>query len=227
MATSTTRSQRAAAELAAHAHVFRPEDVVDRLQAGLTLLRDELAGRLHIDVEREFGVDSMVAPLSLSHEFSQLRLAGEATDAYASVVAADEILARGYVDAAEGWLVDWLVELRFGDRAPTARQEHAEPYRALADKARRLRFVALVHKAVPESMRTPPVLFLLFPLGVRIVAAMAFGDEARAQQLRAEQVSLLSAIPECHECRGRVLANDERCRCCGNPVWTFAFLRAT
>src|SRR5262245_26806092 len=87
MATQTTRTQRAAADLAAHALVYRPEDIVDRLQAGLTQLRDQLAGRLHVDVERQFGVDSMVAPLSLSHEVSQMQSAANATDAYAAVLA--------------------------------------------------------------------------------------------------------------------------------------------
>src|SRR5262245_16003737 len=144
MATQTTRTQRAAADLASQALVYRPEDVADRLQAGLRQLREQLAGRLHVDVERQFGVDSMVAPLSLSHEVSQLQRAADATDAYSAVVAADEIANRGYVDKPLGWLVDWLIDLRFGDRAASARHELAEPYCALADKARRLRFIAVL-----------------------------------------------------------------------------------
>lgn len=226
MPISSTRTSDAAASLAAHSLVFRPEDVVDRLQSGLTQLRDLLAARLHIDVERQFGVDSMVAPLNLSHELRQLQSAGVATDAYAAVLVADEAAARHYVDRPEEWLLDWILALRFGDRAAEIRRDEVDPYRVLSDKGRRLRFIAELQEAVPESLRTPPVLFHLFPPSVRIVAAMAFGDEARAQQLRGEQIARLSVIPDCHECRGRVLANDDRCRCCGNPLWTFAWLRA-
>lgn len=220
-----TRGQRAAIELAAHCLVYRPDDVVDRLQSGLSQLRDLFLARLHLDVERQFGVDSMIAPASLSQEMAQLQRAGLATDAYASVLAADEVAERGYVDDSSSWFLDWLLELRFGGRRDEIRREQVDAYRDLADSGRRLRFVSLLQKVLPESIRTPPVLFLLFPSAVRIAAAMAFGDEARAQQLRAAQTQLLAAIPDCHECRGRVLANEERCRCCGNPVWTFAWLR--
>jgi hypothetical protein len=222
-----TRGQQAASELAAHCLVYRPDEVVDRLQSGLSQIRDLLLARLHLDVERQFGVDSMIAPVSLSHELAQMQNAGIVIDAFDAVLAGDEIAARGYVDNPEGWLSDWLLALRFGNRGPEFRQTHVEPYLGLADSARRLRFVSTLQRVVPESIRTPPVLFLLYPYAVRIVAAMAFGDEARAQQLRASQSQTFAAIPDCHECRGRVLANEERCRCCGNPIWTFAWLRAT
>jgi hypothetical protein len=225
MATLSTRAQTAAAELAAHSLIYRPEDVVDRLQSGLMQLRDLLADRLHIDVERNFGVDSMVAPISLKHELSQLRSAEEATAAFAAVLVADESAARGFVDRADEWMIDWVLQLQFGDAGAALRRDQADPYRPLTETARRMRFVSVLQRAVPESLRTPPVIFLLFPLAVRIVAAMAFGDEPRANALRAEQANLLAVIRDCHECRGRVLANEERCRCCGNPLWTFAWLR--
>jgi hypothetical protein len=227
MAQQLTRGQQAASELAAHCLVYRPEEVVDRLQSGLSQVRDLLLARLHLDVERQFGVDSMIAPISLSHELSQMQNAGTTIDAFDAVVVADEIVARGYVDNPDAWLLDWLLALRFGDRGPEFRQSQVDAYLGLADSARRLRFVSTLQRVVPESIRTPPVLFLLSPYAVRIVAAMAFGDEARAQQLRSAQTQIFAAIPDCHECRGRVLANDERCRCCGNPIWTFAWLRAT
>jgi hypothetical protein len=222
-----TRGQRAAAELAAHCLVYRPDEVVDRLQSGFGQIRDLLLARLHLDVERQFGVDSMIAPISLSQEVAQMQEAARAIDAFNTVLVADEAAEREYVDNAESWLLDWLLALRFGDRGAEVRQTQANAYLGLSDTARRLRFVSTLQKVVPESIRTPPVLFLLFPLAVRIVAAMAFSDEVRAQQHRAAQTQLFAAIPDCHECRGRVLANEERCRCCGNPIWTFAWLRAT
>lgn len=225
MPTQSQRPERAASVLATHNSKLRSDDVVDRLVAGLTQLRDLLTSRLHVDVERQFGVDSMVAPLSLSHEARQLTLASDETDAYAAVLVDDEVTRGGYVDRPTEWFFDWVFDLLLGN-SPRARQEQAEPYRALSDKGRHLRFVAALQHAVPESVRTPPVLFLLFPKSVRIAAAMAFGDSRRAQELRLEQIELLPAIVDCHECRGRVLGNEERCRNCGNPLWTFAWLRA-
>jgi hypothetical protein len=220
------RRERAAAELAAHCPNLPSAEVVDSLLSGLTQLRDLLTARLHEDVEIQFGVDSMVAPMSLSQEVTQIRRASAEIDAYTSVVVDQEVTGSGFVDRPGEWFLDWIYQLRFGDGYEAARQEHADPYRSLIEKGRRLRFASILQQAVPESVRTPSVLFLLFPISVRIVAAVAFGDAGRAQQLRAEQVDLLSPIGDCPECHGRVLRNDERCHSCGNPIWTFAWLRA-
>ena len=220
------RPQRTAAILAMRCPQLRSEEVVDSLRSGLTQVRELLTSRLHADVERQFGIDSMVAPMSLSHEARQLQHASIEADAYAAVIVDDEVVRGGYVERPEEWFRDWVFQLSLGEGWEARRNEHALGYQDLADKGRRLRFVSTLQRAVPESVRTPPVLFLLFPLAVRIVAAMAFGDSKRAQQLRSEQVALLPAIADCHECRGQVLGNDERCRNCGNPIWTFAWLRA-
>jgi len=87
-----------------------------------------------------------------------------------------------------------------------------------------LKFVSVLQRAIPESARAPLVLFRLYPRAVRILAAVAFGDPLRAQELRAEQIGFLPAISDCHECHGRVMDNEDICRCCGNPLWNFAFL---
>ena len=79
----------------------------------------------------------------------------------------------------------------------------------------------------PESRKTPLVLFRLFPLTVRIVTCASFGDRNRATKIRNQQVSLLSAIIDCSQCRGIVLANGEQCPRGGNPVWNFRWLTAT
>ena len=86
MAQQLTRGQQAASELAAHCLVYRPEEVVDRLQSGLSQVRDLLLARLHLDVERQFGVDSMIAPISLSHELSQMQNAGTTIDVTGTTV---------------------------------------------------------------------------------------------------------------------------------------------
>jgi len=226
MHTQFQRRECGAAELATHCLNLRPAEVVDSLLTGLTQLRDLLTVRLHEDVERQFGVDSMIAPMSLSQECKQIRQASVEIDVYAAVVVHEEVTRGGYVDCPGEWFLDWINQLRFGSGCELAFKEHTDPYRGLSDKGRRQRFVSILQHAVPESVKTPPVLFLLFPQSVRIVAAVAFGDALRAQKLRAEQLDLLSTIGDCQECHGRVLGNDERCRICGNPLWTFAWLRA-
>jgi hypothetical protein len=220
------REERAALELAAHNPDLPAAEVVLSLLSGLTQLRELLTMRLHQDVEMQFGVDSMVAPMSRSQEVKQVRTAGLEIDAYAALVVDDEVTGGGYVDHPGEWFRHWMIQLLLSDGRELASNDRADPYGGLSDKGRRLRFASLLQQAIPESVKTPPLLFLLFPLSVRIVAAVAFADALRAQKLRAEQVDLLSAIDDCHECDGRVLGNDERCRTCGNPLWTFAWLRA-
>jgi hypothetical protein len=220
------RRELAAAELAAHNPTSPPAEVIESLLSGLAQLRDLLTWRLHDDVQLQFGIDSMVAPASLSQEVKQIQQASVEIDAFTSVVVDAAVTDGRYVASPGEWFLDWIFQLRFGDGYELVRQEHADPYRGLTDKGRRLRFASVLHQAVPESMRTPPVLFVLYPLSVRIIAAMAFGDSQRAQKLRAEQVGLLPAIGDCDECRGRVLDNGQSCRNCGNPVWTFTWLRA-
>ncbi len=226
MQSPSQRRERAAAELAPRVSQFHPADVVDALSAGLTQLANLLASRLHDDVELEFGVDSMVAPTSLSQAGKQLRQAGVEIDALAAVIVDEEVTRGGYVTEPGAWFLDWLLQLRFGDDGPLVRQQHADAYRGQSDRVRRLRFASLLQEAVPESVKMPGVMLLLFPQAVRIAAAMAFGDAARAQQVRAEQVELLPAIGDCRDCRGRVLLNGAGCRNCGNPLWTYAWLRA-
>ena len=72
----------------------------------------------------------------------------------------------------------------------------------------------------------------IFAASVRAAQGRAFQDSlghiCAAQvdigQIRAEQIRFLPAIGDCHECHGRVLDNEEICRCCGNPVWNFTWL---
>jgi hypothetical protein len=89
---------------------------------------------------------------------------------------------------------------------------------------RRLKFVSVLQRTIPQSARAPLVLFRLFPRSVRILAAVAFADPLSAQKLRNEQIGFLPAISDCHECHGQVLDNDEICRCCGNPLWNYTWL---
>lgn len=219
------RREVAAAELAHHSPQLQASPIVDRLSAGLTQLRDLLVNRIHSDVELEFGVDTMISPSSSATEVKQILRAGIEFDVYSSFVANDEVLRGSYVDCAGEWFLNWLARLRMDNYSASDFNQRVDSYRLQSvDDCRRL-FVTNLQRAVPESLRTPLVLFRLVPLAVRIVVATAFGDVPRAQQLRLEQQELLPAIRDCQECQGRLLGNEEHCRGCGNPIWTFAWLR--
>ena len=79
-------------------------------------------------------------------------------------------------------------------------------------------------KELPRARHIRLVLFRLYPLAVRIVTDVAFGDHFRANELRNQQLALLPAIADCHECHGKTLDNGEKCRTCGNPVWLYEWL---
>lgn len=219
------RRERAAAELSQRSPQLQASPLIDSLSAGLTQLRDLLINRIHSDVELEFGVDTMIAPSSSATEVKQVLRAGLEIDAYSAIVANDEVLRGGYVDRAGEWFLDWLVRLRMDNYSEPDVNQRVAFYRTQSLEDCRRAFVTNLQRAVPESLKTPLVLFRLVPLAVRIVAASAFGDASRAQQLRTEQKELLPVISDCHECHGRLLGNDDHCRCCGNPIWTFAWLR--
>jgi hypothetical protein len=219
------RRELAATELSQRSPQLQASTIVDSLSAGLTQLHDLLVNRIHSDVELEFGLDTMISPFSSATEVKQVLRAGLEFDIYASIVVNDEVLRGGYVDGAAEWFLDWLVRLRMDNYSESEVNQRIDSYRRQSIEDCRRAFVTNLQRAVPESLKTPLVLFRLVPLAVRIVAASAFGDASRTQQLRTEQKELLPAISDCHECHGRLLGNEEHCRCCGNPIWTFAWLR--
>jgi hypothetical protein len=180
----------------------------------------------------------MLAPSSGTQAMTQLERASQEIDAYAALVVADEVAHGGYLDgptsdallgkpavAPKEWLLDWLLQLRTDDALGSSLKTYSQPYGDLPDKDRRLRLASKLQRAVPASIRTPAVIYHLFPLSVRIVAALAFGNITRAEQLRSEQIALLPAIRDCGACHGRVLDIGASCATCGNPLWNFAWLR--
>lgn len=220
------RQGHAVLELDKHCPEIPTRQIVDSLTVGLTRLRDQLMVRIHEDVERQFGMDSMIAPMTVAEEEEQAWYAKCEIEAYSSIVVADEITQSEYVDEPGQWLLHWVFRLRLGQGYKAVFEKRVDFYRSHSIEERRLKFVSILQRAVPESGKAPLVLFRLFPRAVRIVTAMAFGDPLRAQELRAEQCNFLPSITDCHECYGRVLDNEEACRCCGNPVWKFAWLLA-
>ncbi|HRX82281.1 MAG TPA: hypothetical protein P5307_24610, partial [Pirellulaceae bacterium] len=175
------------------------------------------------DVERKYGADSLVGT-SMSDIERQDHLAKVEIEAYAAIVVNDEVIRSGYVGDDAEWFLPWMFHLRLGDAYKSVMDKRVEYYESRTIEERRLKFVSVLQRVLPESARAPLVLFRLFPRAIRILTAVAFGDPLRAKELRAEQIGFLPGIVDCHECHGRVLDNEDSCRCCGNPVWNFTFL---
>lgn len=220
------REAEAVAELGKRCPDLMSSQIVDSLTVGMTWIRDLVLRRIHEDVERYFGLDSMIAPPSASAEEKQLLHGKGEIEAYSAIVITDEVNQAGYVDNSDDWFSEWIFRLRFGERYKSVMDQRVDFYRSPSIEARRLKFVSVIQRQVPESAKAPLVLFRLFPRAVRIVAAVAFGDPLRAQELRAEQCNFLPAVTDCHLCYGRVLDNEEYCQCCGNPIWKFTWLCA-
>ncbi len=205
-------------------HTGRPDgqQVVAGLRAGWGLLSDLLYLRLHEDVEKAIGIDSMLAPLS---ETKSQSITKTEIGLYQIAESAATIRQFGYLPAGDDWCVPWLARLRLGESSEDrAHQHRIEGYLAKTAQARGLVWTDVLATVLPESRRAPLVLFLLFPLAVRIVTALAFGDQAGAKGFRASQVELLPVISGCRRCGGRVLENGQSCDNCANPLWKTEWL---
>ena len=105
-----SRCSTAAEEFDHHEHRSDGLQVIESLCGGLTLIRDAVYARVHADVERRMGMDSMIFPLS---EEKSERTTKLEIEIYQIVVAAGAAQAKGYV--ADGkWFRDWLAEFRMG-----------------------------------------------------------------------------------------------------------------
>ena len=219
----STRCTSAVDGLARHCPQLEAHRVVNSLSAGLSTLRDLLMVRALDDVDRTCAADSMEIP-SLARLQRQVRKARLEIEAYSCIVAADEVGLTGFVEQSDPWFLDWIFRLRFGDACQAFQQKRVRYYRSETIEARRLKFVSELQRCLPRSVKAPLLLFRMYPRSVRIATAIAFDSPLRAQELRNEQIGFLPAITDCHECHGRVLDNEEICRCCGNPIWRFSWL---
>jgi hypothetical protein len=196
-------------------------DVTHSLSYGLTTLRSLFFKRIHDDVERKFGVDSMMIPVSLIKGETKAKAEIEIFQ-IAEVTAFVQV--ENLVTDAD-WFQTWLGHLRIGDGYQNEYVQHRlTKYRQLSNDKRRLKFSTVLERSYHEASRAPLVLYRLFPLAVGIVTAMAFDRHLKATELRSQQTNWLPAIMDCHECHGRVHENGERCQLCGNPVWTYKWL---
>jgi hypothetical protein len=196
--------------------------VAASLEAGLNVLRDLFYERMHFDVEKIVGVDSMLVPIS---EVKTQRATKIEIEVFQVAEAAWAAHTYGFTSPDDGWFLAWLAGQRLADAAKDSKHaQRLADYRGRAADDRRHLLMDAMLKLLPESGRTPLVLFRLVPLAVHIVAAVAFGDQRRADEIRKQQQGCLPAITDCRECRGRVLDNGELCTACGNPLWKFQWL---
>jgi len=198
--------------------------VVSSLVGGLIVLRESLYLRVHQDVERVLGKDSMLIPLSETKSQHRTRDAIETYQVAESAVAVGDF---GYVSTKDDWYLSWLARLRLGERKADAETiQQLRRYVSKTPHDRRLAFMDVLARVLPESRRAPLILFRLVPWSVQIVTAVAFGDHATASDLRTRQVTDLPGIGDCRQCQGKVLDNGETCPACGNPLWRYEWLTA-
>jgi len=218
------RREEAARQFNQHENRGDGVDVAARLDGGLTVLRDALYVRLHDDVEMAVGRDSMLLPVSETKTEQKTKAEIEL---YQIAVSAAAVRRFGYVGGEDDWYLRWLTQFRFGrgqDHPNVTRQ--LASYSSQSSDEQRLAFTDILARVLPESRKAPLVLFRLVPLAVEIATALAFGDHSGALDARKRQVACLPAIGDCHDCRGKLLENGERCRQCGNPLWAFDWLTA-
>lgn len=221
---SDNRLAKAAEEFNRHEPRKDGTRVAGCLAGGLTILRDSLFLRMHHEVERAVGIDSMLMPVSEVKTKQQATRQIEAYQIAESAAAASHL---GYVETADDWYFQWLARLRLGRRGLDARiLEQSKGYLAETSDRRRLAFSDMLGRVLPESRHAPLVLFRLFPLSIQIVTACAFGDRGTASGLRRQQTAILPAITDCRECRGQLLECTEQCSACGNPLWKYDWLTA-
>ncbi|HEV3004098.1 MAG TPA: hypothetical protein VGX78_06525 [Pirellulales bacterium] len=198
--------------------------VVNSLADGLSTLRDALFTRVHADVEKIVGMDSILSPAAADRSAASARTEIEL---YQIAESASSVEVDGYVPDDAAWYRQWLARLRLGERCQSpvvaGRLEH---YRSKTADERRRAFAQLLERSLPEARHAPLIVYRLFPLAVAVATAVAFGDHSRAGAARNRQVFILPGISDCPTCHGRVLANEEKCAQCGNPFWTYEWLTA-
>ncbi len=199
--------------------------VAESLEQGLNLVRNLFYERMHFDVEKNIGTDSMIIPLSEMKTSLQCK---SAIDVYQIVESAWAVRQFGFLRSGDDWYLPWLEGQRLAATLAdetTARQ--IQRYRLQTPDQRRRELMDILLDMLPESGRAPLVLFSLVPLSVQLVTALAFGDRSRGEAVRKQQQDVLPALADCRDCHGAVLVNGKLCNTCGNPLWKFEWLTST
>ena len=217
-------SEEQALEFDRHEKRSDGAQVVAGLTGGLTILRESLYVRLQGEVEQMFGVDSLIMPISALKTKDQADLE---TDLYQVAECTAAARSGAYVSGDETWFPAWLAKVRLKSRLSDAHLARVREYLLQPSDRRRLKFTDVLARVLPESRRAPLVLFRLLPLAVQVATHLAFGNLPAAEKVRQQQKIELPAIADCRKCRGKVLARDEQCPECGNPLWNTELLTAT
>jgi hypothetical protein len=207
-----------------HEHGDRGSRVATILADGFNTLRDALFTRVYDDVEQVIGTDSMLMPISRVKTEIAAKMEIDIYQVGESVATARQ---RSYVTTEDDWYLSWLTQLRLGEGgdAPAVQQRLAYYLAKNADDRRRA-FSSVLERILPEARRAPLIVYRLLPLAIGIMTSVAFGDSELAQELRKKQIRLLPSILDCHDCRGSLLDNSEKCPQCGNPFWFYNWLTA-
>ena len=145
---TTTLCSAAAEEFNRHENRCDGLRVLESLAGGLTLSRDALYARIHADVERRVGMDSMIFPLS---EEKSERTTKLEIEIYQIVVAAGTARCRDYV-SDESWFRDWLVQFRMGRVETDSRAARRIGYYASkSGDEQRLAFSNVLTTTQPEA----------------------------------------------------------------------------
>jgi hypothetical protein len=218
------RRAEAAAEFDRHEKRDDGTRVTNSLGDGLVLLRDAFFNRVHGDVERVFGMDSMLLPVAVLKSEANTNMEIEIYQIVEGVLDARE---NRYVSGDDTWFMNWVARLRLADMAePPAVVQRLAFYAERSADDRRRAFLSRLQQVLPEVGRAPLVMFRLLPLAISIAVALAFGDHPRAEETRKRQITWLPSIADCHACHGRLLENGEKCQHCGNPFWKYDWLTA-
>jgi hypothetical protein len=196
-------------------------EIVARLYDGFTLLADLLYARVHGDVERHVGVDSMINPLSELK--AEARTKAEIL-AYVVAESSAFVAERQYVPAQmlyRPWLAALLVDER---NLPVPSSDRFATYDTASADDRRRAFSVVLERAMPEASRAPLVIYRLMQLAVKLATAQGFGRTEHAQAQRDRQLVLLQSILDCSACAGQLLPAGEKCPRCGNPFWKYELL---
>lgn len=218
------RYTEAGREYNAAFHQRQGDAMARGLAEGQIVLRDAMYLRLHDDVERVIGVDSMFVPVS---EQRSLRQTKSQIELFQIAELTDWAGQSAYLGAEIEPFWRWLLKHAREAGSADSDAKTVAAYLALAPRQRHLAFTDVLVKAFPEARRAPLVLFRLFPLAVRLATSQAFGDEPAAELLRNQQLEELPAIADCRRCRGRLLPIGEMCRDCGNPLWKGEWLNVS
>src|SRR5262245_9165487 len=112
MVEGVSRREQAAVGFNEHEHRDDGTRLVNNLADGMNLLRVLFFTRVHSHVENVFGMDSMLAPISLAKSEANAKME---IDIYQLAESIDTAIEHHYVSTSDEWYAHWLGKLRLGE----------------------------------------------------------------------------------------------------------------